>query len=66
MLAFLQQHSFWSGVALVWVYSAFVSGMPAPDDKDGKGYRWLYNSLHSLAGNITTALGSKIPGLGPK
>src|SRR5207249_8663576 len=27
------------------------------------GYLWLYRFLHTIAGNITTAFGSRIPGL---
>jgi hypothetical protein len=52
MKIFIAHHSFWLGVGAVWAFSAFVSGMPAPDDKSGKGYKWLYSSLHLLAANL--------------
>jgi len=32
--------------------SALISGMPAPVSTDGKGYRWLYSTLHIFAGNF--------------
>jgi hypothetical protein len=43
---------FWFGV--YYVFSALVSGMPAPDDKSGKGYKWAYASFHMLAANAKT------------
>lgn len=35
-----------------YVFSSIVSGMPAPDDKSGSGYKWAYATLHTLAGNV--------------
>jgi hypothetical protein len=32
--------------------SALISGMPAPVSTDGKGYRWLYSTLHIFAANF--------------
>lgn len=32
--------------------NALISGMPAPAATDGKGYRWLYSTLHIFAGNF--------------
>lgn len=52
MKALLAAHGFWVGIGSLWAFSAFVSGMPAPDDKSGKGYRWLYGSLHVFAANL--------------
>src|SRR3989454_12801177 len=37
--------------------------MPDPAGNGSSGYLWLYRFLHTIAGNITTAFGSKIPGL---
>lgn len=47
----------WTLFALYYVFSAFVSGMPAPDEKSGNGYKWLYASLHTLAGNLVQLRG---------
>ena len=65
MLDLIAQHQFWLGVALIWIFSAFVSGMPEPHDKSSDGYLWLFRALHSIAGNITTVFSGKIPGLKP-
>ena len=37
--------------------------MPDPGAGGSPGYLWLFRFLHTVAGNITTAFGSKIPGL---
>jgi hypothetical protein len=47
----------WLWFGLYYAFSAFVSGMPAPDTKSGNGYRWAYGSLHTLAGNLTQVRG---------
>jgi hypothetical protein len=52
MHAFLMAHLFWVGVGALWFFSAFVGGMPAPDAASGKGYRWLYGSVHLFAANL--------------
>jgi hypothetical protein len=50
-------HNPWFWILVVWyVFSAFVDGMPKPDEKSGKGYEWAYASLHSLAGRFKTVL----------
>ena len=36
--------------------------MPEPDGRGSAGYLWLYRFLHTTAGNVSTALGSRIPG----
>jgi hypothetical protein len=53
MKQFIAQHGFYVGLGTLWAFSALVSGMPAPVDTDSKGYRWLYGSLHSFAGNLS-------------
>ena len=63
MIEFLVQHQFWAAVAAYWIFSAAVSAMPEPGTSGSPGYLWLYRFLHTTAGNITTALGSRIPGL---
>lgn len=60
---FLYLHSFWSAIAAYWIFSSAVSAMPAPMPNGNPGYTWLYQFLHTIAGNLTTAFGSKIPGL---
>ena len=63
MFEFITQHQFWTAVVLYWIFSAAVSSMPEPAPNSKPGYPWLYRFLHSIAGNITTALSTKIPGL---
>jgi len=63
MFEFVTQHQFWTAVVIYWIFSAAVSSMPEPASNGSPGYLWLFRFLHSIAGNITTAFGSKIPGL---
>jgi hypothetical protein len=63
MFEFVTQHQFWTAVVIYWIFSAAVSSMPDPPAGGTSGYLWLFRFLHSVAGNITTAFGSKIPGL---
>ena len=63
MLEFATQHQFWTAVAMYWIFSAAVSSMPDPAATGGSGYLWFYRFLHTIAGNITTAFGSRIPGV---
>ena len=62
MVQFVLQHQFWAAVGMYWVFSAAVSSMPEPRGGSA-GYVWLYRFLHTIAGNVTTALGSRIPGV---
>src|SRR6266704_744783 len=63
MFEFVTQHQFWTAVVIYWIFSAAVSSMPEPASNGSPGSLWLFRFLHSIAGNITTAFGSKIPGL---
>ena len=45
-------HPYLAGVGSLWLFSAFVGGMPEPDAASGKAYRWLYSSLHLFAANL--------------
>ncbi len=63
MFEFVIEHQFWTAVVIYWIFSAAVSSMPEPGANSNPGYLWLYRFLHSLAGNITTVFGTKIPGL---
>jgi hypothetical protein len=75
MIEFLIQHQFWAAVAIYWIFSAAVSAMPEPAayrpgasrpepaTNGSPRYVWLYRFIHTIAGNITTAFGARIPGL---
>jgi hypothetical protein len=63
MFEFVTQHQFWTAVVIYWIFSAGVSSMPDPGSTGNSGYLWLFRFLHTVAGNVTTAFGSKIPGL---
>jgi hypothetical protein len=63
MFEFITQHEFGIAVAVYWIYSAAVSSLPDPASNGSPVYQWLYRFLHTIAGNLTTAFGSRIPGL---
>jgi len=63
MFDFISQHQSWTAVVIYWIFSAAVSSMPDPALTGGPGYLWLFRFLHSVAGNITTAFGNRIPGV---
>ncbi|PYS02585.1 MAG: hypothetical protein DMG12_13695 [Acidobacteria bacterium] len=63
MFELLTHHQFWTAVAGYWIFSAAIGSMPEPASNNGAGYLWIYRFLHTLAGNVTTAFGSRIPGL---
>jgi len=63
MFEFVSQHQFGIAVAAYWIFSAAVSSLPDPSPSGSAGYLWLYRFCHTTAGNITTALGSRIPEL---
>jgi hypothetical protein len=65
MIEFILQHQFWAAVVAYWLFSAAVSAMPEPGDHANPAYLWFYRFLHTTAGNITTAFGSRIPALKP-
>ena len=62
MLEFIVQHQFWIAVVAYWIYSAAVSSMPEPRPDGSLRYFWLYRFCHTLAGNLTIAIRSRIPG----
>src|SRR4051812_35505142 len=61
MITFIAQHQFWTAVAGYWILSAAVSSLPEPGANSRPAYLWLYRFLHTIAGNITTALCRRIP-----
>lgn len=62
MFEFITQHEFWAAVGMYWIFSAAVSSMPAPLPNGNPVYLWIYRFLHTVAGNVTTVFGSRIPG----
>jgi|SRR5438093_3353687 len=63
MFEIVSEHQFWTVVVIYWMFSAAVSSMPEPAPNGSPAYLWFYRFLHSIAGNITTAFGGKIPGV---
>lgn len=55
---FINSHGFESLIAY-YVFSAFVSGMPEPTSASGTAYRWAYQSLHVLTGDLSAMIGSR-------
>jgi hypothetical protein len=63
LLESLMEHQSWTAVVIYWIFSAAVSGMPEPASRDKAWYLWLYRFCHTIAGNLSTVLGRRIPGL---
>ena len=42
-------------VIAYYIFMSVVSGMPTPTEKDGKGYVWLFGTLHALSANLNRA-----------
>jgi hypothetical protein len=53
---------FWALIFSYWVFNALVGALWTPDANDGKSYRFIYQFLHLLAGNIKSAFAQYIPG----
>ncbi len=51
-IAFIEQHEVLSVLIFYYVFSSVVSALPSPDEKDGKGYRFLFAVMHAFAGNL--------------
>lgn len=49
---FFEHHQVMCTLVGYALFSSMISGMPSPDDKSGKGYVWLFNTLHLLAANL--------------
>jgi hypothetical protein len=49
--------SFWTGAGALWIFSAAVSAMDAPQAGDSRFYGWLYRFTHLLAANLDRAIG---------
>jgi hypothetical protein len=64
MIELLIQHQFWAAVVIYWTFSARPwASRPEPGTNGSPGYLWLYRFVHTIAGNLTTAFGNRIPGL---
>lgn len=48
-------------IASYWLFSALIGGMPEPSTTSSMAYRWAFQSLHLLAGNVSTAFTSRFP-----
>ena len=59
----LEQHPAITAIVAYWVFSSVVGGMPAPTASSSASYVWLHDSLHILAGNVTTAFQARFPQL---
>ena len=51
-------------VALVayYIISAAIGALPAPAADSGNFYKWFFQFSNTLAGNLTRAFSSKLPG----
>jgi len=47
----IQNHPLFLPIAMFIVNMA-VSNMPDPDQTSGKGYKWLYGTLHGIIGGL--------------
>jgi len=61
MLQLIRQHQFIAGIAALWLYSAAVGSLDAPDASSGKFYRWFYRFAKTIAGDLTLAFGKYLP-----
>lgn len=56
--------SFLLGVSALWMFSAAVSALDAPDAQSGHFYRWLYKFAKMIAGDLASSvLGKYMPGV---
>ena len=65
-LEFILQHQSLALLVFYWIFSGAVSALPDPGtggNPSSPGYLWLYRFSHTIAGNLTTVFGSRIPGL---
>ena len=52
-------------IALYYLFSAIVGGMPEPEPNGSPYYLWLFNSLHIIAGNLNSLARVRYPALPP-
>ena len=63
MTGILTDWHFWLLIGGYWTFSAAVGAMPEPTTGDSKGYRFAYQFLHTLAGNLAAAFANRVPGI---
>ena len=61
LIALYIAHPALISLGFYYVCSAAIGSMPMPDAQSGKGYRWLFGFLNTLAANVTRALASRLP-----
>ena len=62
-VALLHNKVFWIVVGSYYVFAAAVVALPAPDQKAGMFYRFLYGFAHALSANADkVAKAVKLPG----
>jgi hypothetical protein len=61
LIAAILAHPAMFTIGAYWLFSAVVGGMPQPTASSGAGYTWLHNSLHILAGNLSSAMAARYP-----
>lgn len=52
MMNWIKFHQVISTLVGYWIFSSMVSALPSPDDKSGKGYKFLFAFAHGLAANV--------------
>lgn len=65
MVNLITDPHFWLLVGLYWIFNAAVGALEPPTEPPTPAnarYRFIYKFLHTMAGNMTTAFGNKIPG----
>ena len=59
---FLAAHQTIVALVSYYVISAAIGALPAPAADSGNGYKWFFQFSNTLAGNLSRAFSSKLPG----
>lgn len=64
VVTFVMQHKEAAiAVAVLWIFSNVVTALPSPDQSSGKGYKFFFTFMHSVAGGLPRFLPSlRLPG----
>jgi hypothetical protein len=57
---FMVAHQVIATLAIGYVWSAFISALPAPGATSGTGYKFVFSFLNVLAANIARAKGATV------